>query len=305
MNQDYFAAVKLLLAIAPFIFRKPMFALKGGTAINLFVQEMPRLSVDLDLVYIDHETGRDAALAQISSELSDLQGELHEHGFICDIGSMSDGNEVKLFVQRERIRVKIEVNHVFRGTILPVQSRALVAHAQDIFFTDLEIPVLHHDELYGSKLVAAMDRQHPRDLFDVEMLYAQGGLTPGIVECFICYLAGHNRPIHEVLFANQIDISSAYNNEFVGMTREPIRLNDLLAARQRLFAELPNLLTPQQRQFLIGLVSGQPDWTLVGCPHLQELPAIRWKMQNLSRLSKTNREKFARQAAELCQRLKI
>lgn len=305
MNQAYLDAVRLLLAVAPVIFRKATFALKGGTAINLFVQDIPRLSVDLDLVYTDYHAGRGNALAAISSELLALQAELNELGFLCEMGSMSQGSEVKLFVQRERTRVKIEVNHVFRGIILPVQSRPLVLDAQNIFFTDLEIPVLHQDELYGSKLVAAMDRQHPRDLFDVLKLYDQSGITPGIVECFICYLAGHNRPVHEVLFANEIDISSTFLNEFVGMTREPVSLQTLVEIRRRLFAEMPSYLTDKQRQFLIGLVSGQPDWTLVSCPHLHELPAIRWKVENLSRLSKSNPAKFAQQAAELQRRFEV
>ncbi len=127
MNQAYVDAVRLLLAVAPVIFRKPTFALKGGTAINLFVRDMPRLSVDLDLVYTDHQVGRDAALAAISSELLTLQGDLNALGFLCEMGSMSEGSEVKLFVQKDRIRIKIEVNHVFRGTILPVQSRPLAS----------------------------------------------------------------------------------------------------------------------------------------------------------------------------------
>lgn len=303
MNQAYLDAVRLLLAVAPVIFRKPTFALKGGTAINLFLQEMPRLSVDLDLVYADHQPGRDAALAEISSDLLSLQDELNGLGFQCEMGSMSEGTEVKLFVQRDRTRVKIEVNHVFRGTILPVTPRPLATKAQDIFFTDLEIPILHPDELYGSKLVAAMDRQHPRDLFDVLKLYAQGGLTPGIVECFVCYLAGHNRPVHEVLFSNEIDITSAFANEFAGMTREPVQLEALIEIRRRLFAELPAALTDSQRQFLLGLVSGHPDWNLVSCRHLNEMPAIRWKVENLSRLSRSNPKKFAQQTTELSRRL--
>lgn len=305
MNQAYLDAVRLLLAVAPVIFRKPMFALKGGTAINLFVQDMPRLSVDLDLVYTDHRAERETALDAISSELLSLQDELSELGISCEMGSMADGSEVKLFAQKDRTRVKVEVNHVFRGTILPVQPRPLALKAQDIFFTDLEIPVLHLNELYGSKLVAAMDRQHPRDLFDILKLYAHSGLTPGIVECFICYLAGHNRPIHEVLFANESDFSSAFANEFVGMTREPVSLETLIETRRRLFTELPALLTEKQRQFLIGLASGQPDWALASCPHLYEMPAIRWKVENLSRLSKSNPLKFAQQASELRKRLDL
>ena len=115
----------------------------------------------------------------------------------------------------------MEVNHVFRGTVLPVETRTLDAEARRVFTTDLSAPILAPAELYGSKLVAAMDRQHPRDIFDVRGLYEHGGLTPAVVECFVCYLAGHNRPVHEVLFSNDLDLKPAFENEFVGMTKIP------------------------------------------------------------------------------------
>jgi hypothetical protein len=214
------------------------------------------------------------------------------------------GKRSETLHQRNRTRVKIEVNYVFRGTILPVEHRPLTTKAQDVFFTDLEIPILHQDELYGSKLVAALDRQHPRDLFDVLNLYAQSGLTSGIVECFICYLAGHNRPVHEVLFTNEIDVSSEFASEFMGMTREPVTLDSLLETRRRLMTELPNVLTDKHRSFLSGLVCGEPDWSLMQCPHLEQMPAIRWKLENLARLKQANPGKFSRQSEELAARLK-
>ncbi len=302
MNQAYLDAVRLLLAVAPSLFREARFALKGGTAINLFLHDMPRLSVDLDLVYIDHEPARDEALRSISELLGNIETELTVLGFSCEKGASAEGDEVKLFVSRDRTRIKVEVNHVFRGTVLPVEVRALSPETQDTFFTDFEIPILHPDELYGSKLVAAMDRQHPRDLFDVLMLYERGGLTESIVECFVCYLAGHNRPVHEVLFANEIDIAVAFANEFEGMTREPVSLEDLLEVRRKLFSEIPASLTCHQRSFLIGLVEGDPDWALLSCQHLAQMPAIRWKLTNLARLSRSNPEKFVLQANELKER---
>ena len=192
---------------------------------------------------------------------------------------------------------------MFRGTVLPVENRDLVEMARDAFLTALPVPVLHHDELYGSKLVAAMDRQHPRDLFDVFGLYAHGGLTPGIVECFVCYLAGHNRPVHEVLFGNEIDIRPAFANEFEGMTREVVSLDGLLETRQSLMAELPMALTDKHRSLLSGLVRCEPDWSLMQCTHLEMMPAIRWKLENLAQLKRTNPSKFSRQAEELAERL--
>ena len=303
MNEHYLNAVRLLLAVAPAVFRDSTFALKGGTAINLFVRDMPRLSVDLDLVFVDHTTNRDVALATVSQSLESIRSELVDLDFRCSVGATSEGSEVKLFVERDKTRIKIEVNYVFRGTVLKVENFPLVASAQDTFYSDIEVPVLDPDELYGSKLVAAMDRQHPRDLFDVLGLYATGGLTPGIVECFICYLVGHNRPVHEVLFANEIDIAPAFHNEFEGMAREPVTLDDLLEVRRRLYAELPAALSVNHRSFLLGVVNGEPDWSLMSCGHLRDMPAIRWKLENLARLKRSNPKKFSQQAAELETRL--
>jgi len=299
MNQDYLDSVRLLLDSAPAVFRGSLFALKGGTAINLFIRDMPRLSVDLDLVVVDHSIPREEVLTMVSEAMGAARGELGGLGLRCEMGATAEGGETKLFISRERTRVKVEVNHVFRGTVLPVEKRMLAPNAQDIFFTDIEIPVLHPDELYGSKLVAAMDRQHPRDLFDVLGLFEEGGLNAGVIECFVCYLAGHNRPVHEVLFANEVEITPAYENEFAGMTRTPVTLDDLLEVRRRLFAELPAALTDAQRSFLLGLVRGEPDWGLMSCAHLRDMPAIRWKVENLARLARTNPEKFALQAAAL------
>jgi hypothetical protein len=61
--------VRLLLSIAPDVFANDIFAMKGGTAINLFVRDMPRLSVDIDVVYTPSQTPREQALQAIRHEL--------------------------------------------------------------------------------------------------------------------------------------------------------------------------------------------------------------------------------------------
>ncbi len=68
MNDEYKAQVDLLLKVLPFVALEPCFALKGGTAINLFVRNMPRLSVDIDLSYLPMDD-RDAALSNIEESL--------------------------------------------------------------------------------------------------------------------------------------------------------------------------------------------------------------------------------------------
>lgn len=302
MDKTYIESVRLLLESAPAIFETPLFAMKNGTAINLFVRNMPRLSVDIDVVYTDHRTARDEALQAIGNGLERARTRLAKSGINAEISGAKEGEEIKLFIRRGRIQVKVEVNHVFRGTVLPTEIRRLDSETRQLFTTELSVPILATEELYGSKLVAAMDRQHPRDLFDVRGLFESSGLTPEIVECFVCYLAGHNRPVHEVLFSRDQDMTAAFENEFVGMTRNPITLDELQNTRIKLRQELTSKITTNQQQFLIGLVAGEPDWRLMKCPHLSQLPAIQWKIQNLSRLKKSNPPKFAQQAEELRKR---
>jgi predicted nucleotidyltransferase component of viral defense system len=298
MNRAYFDSVQLLLDAAPAVFSGGLFALKGGTAINLFIRGLPRLSVDLDLVYTDQRSTREQALVAISGELKEARKRIEAVGIDSRFGG-SEAEESKLLLQRSGVRVKIEVNHIFRGTLLDTVERPLVQEAQDLFFSELKLPVLNKHELYASKLVAAMDRQHPRDLFDVIGLYENEGLTDTIVECFAGYLAGHNRPVHEVLFARELDIQQAYENEFKGMTREPVELERLLEVRERLFRELPRALNESHRSFLMGLVAVEPDWSQMPFPHLCEMPAVRWKLQNLERLRSGNPAKFEEQSDQL------
>jgi hypothetical protein len=144
-----------------------------------------------------------------------------------------------------------------------------------------------------------MDRQHPRDLFDMMHLLAHEGITPGIRHAFVIYLASHNRPVHEVLFPAQRNIAQEYERTFRGMTTEPVALDDLLATRERMMRELQGTLDANERRFLLTLVANRPDWSLLKIPHAQDLPGVRWKLHNLGQLQKTNPKKFAEQSAAL------
>lgn len=299
MDKSYVDTVRLMLEVAPDVFTSGRFAMKGGTALNFFVQDLPRLSVDIDVVFVPHQTPRDVALAEIAAELSAIQDRLKNRGIKAEIANSKTGDETKILARRDRIEVKVEINYVFRGTLLPVEVRPLVKSASDLFTTSLSAPTLAVAELYGSKLVAAMDRQHPRDLFDVHGMFQRFGLTPEIVECFVGYIAGHNRPVHEVLGSRDVDLARPFEAEFAGMEREPVSLVELEDARKRLRRELRAALTAEHKQFLLGLVAGTPPWETMRCRHLAELPAIQWKLRNLARLKKSNPAKFQAQSDEL------
>ena len=217
MNQVYLDTARLLTQVAPLVFVDNVFALKGGTAINLFVRDIPRLSVDLDLVFVDHRLEREQALAKINEAFKKVDERLKKRGFQTHMATRTDAGETKIFVRRERIEVKVEVSFVLRGVVHPVRSASLSVKAKEVLQADLELPLVSLEDLYGGKPVAAMDRQQPRDVFDVMELFRYEGITSAIRRSFVAYLASHNRPIHEVLFPNPRDISGEYENTFKGM----------------------------------------------------------------------------------------
>ena len=303
MNQVYLDTARLLIQVAPLVFAEKIFALKGGTAINLFVRDMPRLSVDLDLVFADHSMGREEALDSISAAIKSAGERLKKRGFQTHAATVADAGETKLFIRRENLEVKVEVNFVLRGTLHPVRPASLSAKAKEVLQADLELPLVSLEDLYAGKLVAALDRQHPRDLFDVMELFSHEGITPAIRRSFVAYLATHNRPIHEVLFPKLRDVSGEYDSTFKGMTAEPVELKALLSTRDRMVAELQAGLDAAERAFLLSLARNQPKWNLLGIGHLERLPGVRWKLENLGRLAKSNPKKLNAQADDLERRL--
>jgi hypothetical protein len=133
-------------------------------------------------------------------------------------------------------------------------------------------------------------------------LFANEGITPGIRRAFVVYLACSNRPIHEVLFTPLRDIRHDYEHNFQGMTAEPVPLDVLLAARERMVREIQLGLDDNERRFLLSLAAGTPEWSLLGVAHLKQLPGIRWKLHNLAQLQKIDAQRFTEQVEALAAR---
>ncbi len=299
MNSSYIEIARLMLFLAPHVFRSPDFAMKGGTALNLFLHDTPRLSVDIDLAFTNHTASRDEALRSIRQELQSLFERAESLGLKAQLVSTGDSEDLKIIVSRDTVSVKVEVNYNFRGTLLPPREARISESARRSFAVDFSIPSLAREELYGGKLVAALDRQHPRDFFDVREMFLRDHFDAGVVDCFVCYLAGHNNTVHGVLFSEDKKITNLYEEQFVGMTTQPVSLAELQEARSNLRSALLAKLQDRHKKFLLGLVRLEPNWDLMPFPHLRELPALKWKILNLEKLRRTNAEKFALQSTEL------
>ena len=142
----------------------------------------------------------------------------------------------------------------------------------------------------------------PRDIFDVFEMFEHVGWHSSFIDCFVAYLAGHNRPVHELLFPTGLPLEPAFSNEFAGLSTDEIALATLEQTQARLIEELPGALTARHREFLISLVTAEPAWDLMPFANLQRLPAPQWKLINLRKLKKSNPGRFSAQREELASR---
>jgi len=297
-NEIYRQQAALLIQILPHVAAEECFALKGGTAINLFHRDMPRLSVDIDLTYLpiasraDSLRAIDAAMARIRKR---IKGAFPKAQIT---GTLTEGAATKLIVRNDRVQIKIEVTPVLRGWVFPPERRS-VSEAVEQAFGFAEMSLVSFADLYAGKMVAALDRQHPRDLFDIRELLANEGITDELRSAFLVYVMSHNRPMSELLAPNRKDITLEYERDFAGMTEAAIPLDQLLAAREELIEAIVGAMPRPHREFLISFERGDADWSVLGIPHIADLPAIRWRQQNLDSLTPQARAELVRRLEDV------
>ena len=300
----FFKQAGLLLQVLPYFKNEKIFALKGGTAINFFFRNLPRLSVDIDLTYLPINK-REIALGDISTALETVAKKVTRQfpNFKIVRKILSETKTtIAILISREDVSVKVEPNFILRGTVFnPIELR-ICKKAEEFFELSMSVTTLSFGDIYGSKLCAALDRQHPRDLFDVHLLLKNEGITEEVRKAFIVYLISHPRPIVELLDPNPQDFSDVYFNEFEGMTFDKVPLEALIETQNYLNRNIIKILTAKEKQFLISFKSLAPDWNLLGLENIQELPAVKWKLLNLQKMDK---KKHGQALEKLKDRLEI
>lgn len=290
-TERYRRQVALLIRTIPIVATEPCFALKGGTAINLFIRNMPRLSVDIDLTYLPVRP-REESLAEIDAAMKRIaeRAKAAIAGVRISTGR-PEGEQIitKLIVRADGVQTKIEVTPVLRGCVYEPQLRS-VSPTVESAFGFAEMSVVSFADLYGGKIVAALDRQHPRDLFDVRDLLANEGIDDALRRAFVIYLLSHNRPMSEVLAATRKNLSEEFLRGFDGMTEKPVSLRELTEARENLVEAVVGKMPEAHRRFLVSFERDSPEWDLLGLPAAEALPAVRWRQQNLKKLKQAERD---------------
>ena len=286
-DNRYFKQVELLIRMLPSVARHECLALKGGTAINLFVRDMPRLSVDIDVTYVPVNQ-REVALAEIDAAFRAIKADVDKllPGIHVSGTTLTGTDYVyKLVAQLETTLVKIEISPVMRGVVDKPARMETSPRTQEVFGF-ASVPVVAFNDLYAGKLCAAVSRQHPRDLYDVSLLLRNEGITDELLDVFLIYLVCSNRPIAELLAPIEQDFEQAYLKGLHGMTNVSGSPKILQQARGQLVAEINEKLSPEHKQFLLSFKRGEPDWGLLNRPGIENLPAIQWKLHNIRKMSK-------------------
>ena len=303
-DRRYTDRVRLLVEILPMLAQEPRFALKGGTAINLFEHDLPRLSVDIDLAWLPvHDYAEDARL--IAEALGRLAEVLRARPMQLQVQlSAGEGGEVtRLVASRGRARVQIETTPVMRGTVHPVRSMVVRPRVEEAFGF-AEVQVLDFADLYAGKLAAALSRQHPRDLFDVGLLLEDERADGSLWRTFLVYLTCSPKPAWEMLAPRvPADFEATFEAHFKGMTAEAIAVDALLESRERLLAQVAKWLDEPSCAFLRSVESEQPDFGLIGLGHAAELPGVRRKLHNLAQRTAAKRAADRRQLDETLARV--
>lgn len=300
LSEQYRHQVALLIETMPFVAAEPDFALKGGTAINLFVRDKPRLSVDIDLTYLP-VAPRPESLAAIDTAMKRLAKAIRKGlpgARVTEVVNAREKIVTKLTAQKGDAQIKIEITPVLRGCVFEPELRDVSPSVEEAFgFAQMK--VVSFADLYAGKLVAALDRQHPRDLFDVRDLLANEGITDDLRKAFIVYLISHDRPISEVVVPRRKDITHEFTHGFDGMTAEEVTLDELLEAREALISAIAGEMPQAHKDFLTGFKRGEPDWSLLNVPGAADLPAVRWKQVNLDKLPAEQRAKLVAQLEDV------
>jgi len=300
-SDRYRKPVQLLVRTIPYIEQESCFALKGGTAINLFIRDMPRLSVDIDLTYLP-VSDRDKSLLEIEEALKRIANRIRHADKTVHVteSAPSSQREInKLVVRtRDRVQIKVEVTPVLRGCVYEPLVMSVSPKVEDNFGY-AQISVLSSADLYAGKFVAALDRQHPRDLFDVHYLLENDSISNEFRKAFIVYLISHDHSPHSLLAPVLRDITQDFEQNFVGMTREEINFELLLSARERLIHDIAGNMPENHKVFLRSFYKRKPEWDLLGLEGAQDLPAVRWREINLDKAGRDTQSELVRKLDEV------
>jgi len=296
MNPNYVDTVRLLLAIAPAVFASGRFAMKGGTALNLFVQEMPRLSVDIDLNYIG-AVDRETMLAEKPKVEQAVQAVCSREGLtIKRVPTDHAGGKWRLTyvgTKGSPGNLELDVNFMLRTPLWPCVTKECHPVGS---LRAVPVRVLNLHELTAGKLAALLARSASRDVFDAHALLATPGLDAAKLRLGFVVYGGINRKDWRTVSTADV---TAETNE-VQMELVPMLRADIAPGKRDVAAWAEKLVAECRERLSLVLPLSEPELEFLGrlndrgeiAPELltsdppmqatvREHPGLKWKALNV------------------------
>lgn len=194
---------------------KDSLALKGGTAINLTIFNLPRLSVDIDLDYLRLDSREDMLTSReminttidkfmISRGYSQSPRTKTPHSLDSWVyGYINAGGN--------RDNIKVEINYSLRAHVLPAEERPIIT---EHFSIEYRVKSLASIEIFGSKINAMLSRAAARDLYDVGNMVRYGLFDESeqdmLRKCVVFYAAVSAKKINKTFDSGAIDVLNHY-----------------------------------------------------------------------------------------------
>lgn len=276
---------------------KDCLALKGGTAINLTVFNLPRLSVDIDLDY-SKEMDREGMLEDRRLIVEDIVKFMHAEGYQKSTKSKTSYSLDSLIFTYSNTagindNIKIEINYSMRVHIFPLAHRQILTGG---VLEEFDVLTVDGTEIFGSKIKALLDRAAPRDLYDVDNMIRYG-LFHGDEErdmlrkCAIFYMAVGNKEPPEIINLDVVDEITWYRikTDLIPVKRKREKFN-LDETKQRVKDYLDDTmhLTDSEICFLQEFREKKyhPEFLFDNSEiknRLKKHPMALWKIQDIGR----------------------
>ena len=295
--RDTFEKVYRLTRILQYINSNPIMkdclALKGGTAINLTVFNLPRLSVDIDLDY-SRETDREGMLEDRKHIAEDMEKYMAAEGYQKSVKSKTSYSlDSMIFTYQNTAgindNIKIEINYSMRVHICPLVHRQILTGG---VLEEFEVLSVDGTEIFGSKIKALLDRTAPRDLYDIDNM-VKYGLFNGIKErdmlrrCAVFYIAVGNKEVPERINLDVIDEITWYRikTDLIPVKRKREKFDlDETKKRVKGYLEDTMRLTDLENRFLQEFREKKyhPEYLFENqeiVNRLEKHPMVLWKLK--------------------------
>ncbi|MDE2956436.1 MAG: nucleotidyl transferase AbiEii/AbiGii toxin family protein [Bacteroidota bacterium] len=293
----FYSKARLAAEVLPYVTAEKSLALTGGTAINLIHQNCPRLSVDLDLVYVGDEKDDDKAIRDVRKCLLAARARVRgaAPGRYRAVMHPKAKPKITLSRRTDREWIKIEVSGIARQTIYPPEWCEPQPLASDLLGISRKVYCVSCEEAYAGKMCASLSRQYPRDLFDMLVLYETLGISDDMFKNFLVYVAGNKKPPAAVLTPAPLDRARGYVRSFKGMAERAVSLPRLYAVRDQLVADVRRRLTRPMLDMFLSMYDGAPDFSVIDRAGTERLPAVRQNVRYLRQLRQADPAKYARE----------